>query len=53
MVMNHDTYITLLRSAEKRKRRASIVGNWKAVAEACAEIVRLHSEFVKTMKPNS
>ena len=45
--MTYETYTSLLRVAEKRKRSARVVGDWKAMAEACAEIMRLHNEYAK------
>lgn len=45
--MSYETYINLLRVAEKRKRAATYSGNWQAVAEACAEIERLHTQYAK------
>ena len=45
--MSYETYTNLLRVAEKRKRSATYAGNWQAVAEACAEIERLHAQYAK------
>lgn len=46
--MNHETYENILRVAEKRKRQATMRGDWSAVSETSMEIVLLEKAFKET-----
>lgn len=50
--MTYETYLSLKRANEKRKKSASRTGNWKVVEECCKKEVLLDAEYAQTISPD-